>query len=118
MPLLVVLFVVVPLVEIYVIIQVGQAIGPWWTIALLIVDSILGSMLMRSQGRTAWRRFQVALAEGRPPARAGLPAPPPRRPPAGARGARRRLGHLRRRAPADPGLRHRHLRPRAAAAAV
>jgi UPF0716 protein FxsA len=67
--LLVVLFVVVPLVEIYVIIQVGQAIGPWWTIALLIVDSILGSMLMRSQGRLAWRRFQVALAEGRPPAR-------------------------------------------------
>src|SRR4051795_4601907 len=69
MALLVVLFVVVPLVEIYAIIQVGQAIGPWWTIALLIVDSILGSMLMRSQGRTAWRRFQVALAEGRPPAR-------------------------------------------------
>src|SRR3954451_6593923 len=69
MPLLVVLFVVVPLVEIYVIIQVGQAIGPWWTIALLIVDSILGSVLMRSQGRAAWRRFQVALAEGRPPAR-------------------------------------------------
>src|SRR3954467_8792750 len=69
MPLLVVLFVVVPLVEIYVIIQVGQAIGPWWTIALLIADSILGAMLMRSQGRSAWRRFQLALAEGRPPAR-------------------------------------------------
>src|SRR3954468_15879558 len=67
--LLVVLFVVVPLVEIYVIIQVGQAIGPWWTIALLIADSILGAMLMRSQGRAAWRRFQLALAEGRPPAR-------------------------------------------------
>ena len=69
MPLLVVLFVVVPIVEIYVIIQVGEAIGPWWTIALLIADSILGAMLMRSQGRIAWRRFQVALAEGRPPAR-------------------------------------------------
>src|SRR3954471_7824923 len=67
--LLVVLFVVVPLVEIYVIIQVGQAIGPWWTIALLLADSILGALLMRSQGRTAWRRFQLALAEGRPPAR-------------------------------------------------
>src|SRR3954453_6350777 len=71
MPLLVVLFVVVPLVEIYVIIQVGQAIGPWWTIALLIVDSILGSMLMRSQGRTAWRRFQVAPPQGRRPGGAG-----------------------------------------------
>src|SRR3954466_4504104 len=69
MPLLVVLFVVVPLVEIYVIIQVGQAIGPWWTIALLIADSIIGAALMRSQSRTAWRRFQLALSEGRPPAR-------------------------------------------------
>jgi UPF0716 protein FxsA len=69
MPLLVLLFVVVPLVEIYVIIQVGQAIGPWWTIALLIADSIIGAALMRSQSRTAWRRFQLALSEGRPPAR-------------------------------------------------
>jgi UPF0716 protein FxsA len=67
--LLLALFVVVPILEIYVIIQVGQAIGALWTIALLIADSILGSLLMKSQGRAAWRRFQLALAEGRPPAR-------------------------------------------------
>jgi UPF0716 protein FxsA len=67
--LLVALFIVVPLVELYVIIQVGQAIGVWWTIALLLLDSILGSMLMRSQGRSAWRRFQEAIAAGRVPAR-------------------------------------------------
>jgi UPF0716 protein FxsA len=69
MVLLVLLFILVPIAEIYVIIQVGQAIGPWWTIALLIADSILGSMLMRSQGKAAWRRFNAAIAEGRPPAR-------------------------------------------------
>jgi UPF0716 protein FxsA len=63
------LFVVVPILEIYVIIQVGQAIGALWTIVLLIVDSIVGSLLMKSQGRAAWRRFQQALAEGRMPAR-------------------------------------------------
>jgi UPF0716 protein FxsA len=63
------LFVVVPILEIYVIIQVGQAIGAVPTIALLIVDSILGSLLMKSQGRAAWRRFQLALAEGRVPGR-------------------------------------------------
>jgi UPF0716 protein FxsA len=63
------LFVAIPILEIYVIIQVGQAIGAWWTIALLIADSIIGSVLMRSQGRAAWRRFQLALAEGRMPAR-------------------------------------------------
>ena len=67
--LLVLLFIVVPIVEIYVIIQVGQAIGALWTIALLVADSILGSMLMRSQGRSAWRRFNEAIAAGRVPAR-------------------------------------------------
>jgi UPF0716 protein FxsA len=66
---LLLLFILVPILEIYVIIQVGQAIGVLWTIALLIADSILGTMLMRSQGRAAWRRFNEALAEGRVPAR-------------------------------------------------
>jgi UPF0716 protein FxsA len=66
---LLVLFVVVPIVEIYVIIQVGQSIGALWTIALLIADSVAGSLLMKSQGRIAWRRFQLAVAEGRIPAR-------------------------------------------------
>src|SRR5918998_2451793 len=70
MPLLLVaLFIIVPIAELAVIIQVGQAIGVWWTIAILIADSILGSMLMRSQGRIAWRRFNDALGAGRPPAR-------------------------------------------------
>jgi UPF0716 protein FxsA len=70
MPLLLVaLFILVPIAELAVIIQVGQAIGVWWTIAILIADSILGSLLMRSQGRLAWRRFNEALQSGRVPAR-------------------------------------------------
>lgn len=69
LPFLVVLFVVVPIVELYAIIQVGQAIGVPLTIGILILDSIVGSLLMRSQGRAAWRRFNAALAAGRPPAR-------------------------------------------------
>jgi UPF0716 protein FxsA len=52
-----------------VIIQVGQAIGALPTIAILLIDSILGSMLLRSQGRAAWRRFNEALGAGRVPAR-------------------------------------------------
>ncbi len=67
--LLLVLFIVVPIAELAIIIQVGQLIGVWWTIALLIVDSVLGSMLMRAQGRAAWRRFTGAVQEARPPAR-------------------------------------------------
>jgi UPF0716 protein FxsA len=66
---LILLFIVVPVVEIYVILQVGHAIGAWWTIALLVADSILGSVLMRSQGRAAWRRFNAAISAGRVPAR-------------------------------------------------
>jgi UPF0716 protein FxsA len=67
--LLVLLFVVVPIAELYVIIQVGEAIGALPTIGLLVLDSVLGAWLLRHQGRTAWRRFRTALAEGRPPAR-------------------------------------------------
>src|ERR687890_1878408 len=66
---LVLLFIVVPIAELAVIIQVGEAIGVWWTIALLIADSLLGSLLMRSQGRAAWRRFNEAVRTGRVPAR-------------------------------------------------
>ncbi len=69
MPLLVLLFLVVPIAELYVIIQVGQAIGVLPTLAILIVDSLIGSWLLRSQGRLAWRRFSETLAAGRPPAR-------------------------------------------------
>jgi len=69
LPLLVVLFIAVPIIELAVIIQVGQWLGVLPTIAVLLADSVLGSVLMRSQGRAAWRRFNAALAEGRPPAR-------------------------------------------------
>jgi UPF0716 protein FxsA len=69
LPLLVLLFIVVPIAELAIIIQVGQLIGVWWTIALLIADSVLGSLLMRAQGRHAWKRFTEALQAGRPPAR-------------------------------------------------
>ena len=69
---LLILFIVVPIAELAVIIQVGQAIGVWWTIAILIADSVLGSVLMRSQGRAAWRNFNLATREGRVPAREAL----------------------------------------------
>jgi UPF0716 protein FxsA len=66
---LILLFIVVPIAELYVIIQVGQAIGALPTIAILLADSIVGSLLLRSQGRSAWRRFNPALSAGRVPAR-------------------------------------------------
>jgi UPF0716 protein FxsA len=68
MPLLLILiFIVVPIAELALLIQVGQLIGVWWTIALLFADAIIGSMLLRSQTRSAWRRFNEALGAGRVP---------------------------------------------------
>jgi UPF0716 protein FxsA len=67
--LLVVLFIVVPIAEIYVIIQVGQEIGALWTVLILIADSLIGARLLSWQGRRAWAAFQAALAEGRIPHR-------------------------------------------------
>ena len=66
---LVLIFIVLPIAELYVIIKVGEAIGVLPTIALLILDSFLGAALLRSQGRAAWRRFNEALAAGRIPTR-------------------------------------------------
>lgn len=62
-------FVVVPLVEIYVLIQVGQVIGAWWTILLLVLDSLLGSWLIKREGGRAWQALRTALQTGRMPAR-------------------------------------------------
>jgi UPF0716 protein FxsA len=65
---LLVLFVVVPLVEIYVLIQVGQVIGAWWTVLLLVLDSVLGAWLVRREGARAWQALREALGSGRMPA--------------------------------------------------
>jgi UPF0716 protein FxsA len=65
--LLVLLFIVVPIAELFVIIQVGELIGVWPTLLLLLLDAIAGSWLLKHEGRSAWRRFNQALAERRMP---------------------------------------------------
>ncbi|HWK29431.1 MAG TPA: FxsA family protein [Solirubrobacter sp.] len=67
--LLLLLFVVLPIAELALLILVGQWIGVWWTIALLLAGVVLGSLLLRSEGRSAWQRFNRAIAEGRVPRR-------------------------------------------------
>jgi UPF0716 protein FxsA len=59
----------VPIAELYVIIKVGGAIGVPLTLAILLADALLGSLLLRHQGRSAWRRFNQALEERRFPGR-------------------------------------------------
>jgi UPF0716 protein FxsA len=72
MPLLALLavFILLPLAELYVILEVVGPVLQWYgTVALLLVDSILGTLLFRSQGRAVWRRFNDVLATGRMPHR-------------------------------------------------
>jgi len=63
------LFLVLPVAELYVILKVGDSIGVWWTVLLLAADSLIGTMLLRNQGRAVWRRFNAAMSEGRLPHR-------------------------------------------------
>ena len=67
--LLVVALVVVPLVEIYLLVQVGQVLGALPTIALLLALSLLGGYLLRREGARTWRAFRTTLQSGRVPAR-------------------------------------------------
>ena len=70
MPLLalLVIFIVVPLAELYVILKVADDVLGWpLTLALLAADSLLGSWLLRSQGRAVWRRFNEVVRAGRVP---------------------------------------------------
>ena len=67
MALLVLLFLVVPIVELYVIIQVGQEIGALNTIGLLLVISVLGAWLAKREGTGVWRRLNQQVSTGKVP---------------------------------------------------
>ena len=57
-----------PLVELYVLIEVGSRIGALTTIALSIFTAVLGAWLVRMQGLSVLFRVQQSLARGEPPA--------------------------------------------------
>jgi UPF0716 protein FxsA len=67
--LLALLFIVVPLAELYVIVQVGQAIGVWNTIGLLLLFSLVGAWLAKHEGLVVYQRVQQRLARGEVPGR-------------------------------------------------
>ncbi len=61
---LVVAFLVVPVIEIAVIVQVGSWIGVLPTVALLLFESLLGAILLKREGRRAWVTLRETLANG------------------------------------------------------
>lgn len=62
-------FLVFPALEIWLLVLAGQLIGGWPTLGLLIAGALLGSWLIRREGRRAWRGLQEALNTGRLPER-------------------------------------------------
>lgn len=67
--LLFVCFLALPIIEIYVILQIGGLIGTWPTVGLLIADSVLGAWVVRREGLRAWRAVRETLLVGRMPER-------------------------------------------------
>lgn len=65
---LVVLFTLLPLLELYLLIRIGQMIGALTTIAVVIITALLGAALTRQQGVTTLTRIRHTLAQGSMPA--------------------------------------------------
>ncbi|WNF04538.1 FxsA family protein [Brevibacillus borstelensis] len=64
---LLVLFIVVPAVELWGLIAVGKVIGPWYTIALVILTGFVGAWLAKQQGLQVMRMLQLQLSRGQMP---------------------------------------------------
>jgi UPF0716 protein FxsA len=69
MAFLAVMFIVVPLVELYVIVQVSHQIGLGNALGLLLVVSLTGAWLVKHEGLRVWRQFRAEAAAGRVPSR-------------------------------------------------
>ncbi len=66
--LLLLAFIVVPISEIYVLLEVSDIIGVGYTIALVILTAVVGAALMRAQGLATMLRMREEIARGEPPA--------------------------------------------------
>lgn len=61
------LFVLIPLIELALLVQLGQVVGLWPTIALVALTGVLGATLARAEGLRTLARFQSEVAAGRMP---------------------------------------------------
>lgn len=63
-----ILFIAIPLIEIYFLIQIGEVIGAWPTVLLVVLTAVIGVGLLRWQGFSTLMRFQNEMAQGQLPA--------------------------------------------------
>lgn len=64
---LLIAFLAVPILEIYLLFQVGGIIGAGWTILIVIATAVLGASLLRQQGLSTWTRLNQSIAQGQLP---------------------------------------------------
>jgi UPF0716 protein FxsA len=62
------LFIAIPLVEIYFLIKVGDVIGAFTTVVLVVATAVLGASIARYQGLVTLQRVQATVARGEAPA--------------------------------------------------
>ena len=67
-PVFALIFLLVPLLEIYILIQVGQVIGALWTVFFVVLTAVIGVQLLKSQGLSTLSRAQHKMNEGELPA--------------------------------------------------
>ncbi|QSR34053.1 biotin--acetyl-CoA-carboxylase ligase [Marinobacterium iners] len=61
------LFIIIPIIEITVLIQVGQAIGAWYTVGLVLLSAFIGVNMLRHQGLSTLARAQQRMDQGEVP---------------------------------------------------
>ena len=67
-PLLFLLFITIPLLEIYLLIKAGSVIGAFPTVALVVFTAVLGAFLLRLQGLSTMNRMRANMMRGKVPA--------------------------------------------------
>lgn len=68
MPIAFIAFVVVPLIEFLILLQVSEVVGWGWSVLALVLVSLFGAVMVKREGLRAWMRFRDALHAGRMPA--------------------------------------------------
>ncbi|MBK8445735.1 MAG: FxsA family protein [Micropruina sp.] len=66
-PLVLLFFIAVPIIEVWLLVSVGQRIGALPTLGILLLEAILGAWLMRREGTKAWTALNQAIATGKLP---------------------------------------------------
>ena len=68
LPIFLALFIATPLIEIYLFIEIGSAIGALQTILLIVVTAVIGVALLRQQGLSTLQKVQTQMQHGEIPA--------------------------------------------------